>query len=114
MCRRELEAAKLCVTLPCLFEKSTLTCFLYIDPVFFASQCGATYRPVSFSATALSAEDAADLRLLSLHAAVDFAKTNNLLGLFLDAGLLVRSVPSLVLFACPGPNGVNDRPRYLH
>ncbi|EJF61296.1 hypothetical protein BD309DRAFT_851182 [Dichomitus squalens] len=57
-------------------------------PVFLASQCGDASRATP-SATALSTDDAHDHRLWSLDAAVEFAKMNNLLGVLLDAGLLV-------------------------
>lgn len=68
-----------------------IVCIVFIpaDPVFFASQCGAKSR-LPLSPTALTAGDASDQRLSSLHAAVEFAKTNNLLGVFLDADVLVR------------------------
>jgi len=68
-------------------------------PVFFASHCGeASACPPS--PTALGIGDASDRRLSSLGAAVEFAKSNNLLGVLLDAGLLVQ-VPSLI----PGVRG---------
>ncbi|RPD67076.1 hypothetical protein L227DRAFT_582465 [Lentinus tigrinus ALCF2SS1-6] len=63
-------------------------------PVFLASQCGETSRGLP-SATALDTDDVHDHRLWSLDAAVEFSKMNNLLGVFLDAGLLAR-VPSLI------------------
>ncbi|KAI0693587.1 hypothetical protein BC835DRAFT_1068445 [Cytidiella melzeri] len=63
-------------------------------PVFFASQCGRRC-PVRPSATALSIEDTNDYRLSSLNCAVEVCKTNNMLGLLLDAELLSQ-VPSLV------------------
>ncbi|KAJ7591395.1 cyclin-dependent protein kinase inhibitor [Mycena floridula] len=53
-------------------------------PVFFASHCGIG-----------RANDEADRRLASLGAAVEFARTNNLLGIFVDAELLLQ-VPSLI------------------
>lgn len=63
-------------------------------PVFFASQCGrASAHPPS--ATALGLEDARDYRVSSLNAAVEVCKTNNLLGLLLDADFL-NEVPSLI------------------
>jgi len=63
-------------------------------PVFFASRCGkaSTHTP---SATSLGVEEAKDPRLSSIGAAVEFAKSNNLLGVFVDADLLVQ-VPSLI------------------
>ncbi|KAI0092627.1 hypothetical protein BDY19DRAFT_495425 [Irpex rosettiformis] len=61
-------------------------------PVFFASQCGRTC-PRRPSATALSIDDSKDYRLSSLNCAVELCKANNMLGLLLDAELLV---PSLV------------------
>ena len=58
------------------------------DPVFFASLCGqAGVKPPS--ETALTVQDAHDYRLSSLGAAVEWCKMNNLLGLLLDAELLV-------------------------
>lgn len=64
-------------------------------PVFFASRCGGgPTTPDTTSKTALgSAGD--DQRTRSIGAAVEFAKSNNLLGIFIDAELLIR-VPSVV------------------
>ncbi|KAH8118535.1 cyclin-dependent protein kinase inhibitor [Phellopilus nigrolimitatus] len=63
-------------------------------PVFLASECGmrSSCPP---SPTALRPEDVDDRRLSSISAAVDWAKTNNLLGVFLDADLLTK-VPALI------------------
>lgn len=58
------------------------------DPVFFASRCGQTALDLP-SATTFSVEDAHDYRLSSLGAAVEWSKLNNLLGVLLDAELLV-------------------------
>lgn len=68
------------------------------DPVFLASLCGesAHQRP---SATALGTDDVYDYRFASLGAAVEFAKQNNLLGVLLDASLLVCLLFWMVLFA---------------
>jgi len=63
-------------------------------PVFFASQCGQKGH-ITPSRTALSSEDATDRRLTCLGAAVTFSKKNNLLGVFIDAAVLVQ-VPSLI------------------
>ena len=60
--------------------------------MFLASQCGETSRAPP-SATALDTDDVHDHRLWSLDAAVEFSKMNNLLGVLLDAGLLVRPFP---------------------
>ena len=77
-----------------------LTAFGIADPVFLASQCGESSRAPP-SATALSTDDAYDYRLWSLDAAVEFAKMNNLLGVLLDAGLLVGGfVVCFGLLAC--------------
>ncbi|KAF5387896.1 hypothetical protein D9615_000107 [Tricholomella constricta] len=64
------------------------------NPVFFVSRCGksSSYMP---SPTALGAEEENDPRLSSIGAAVEFARINNLLGVFVDADLLVQ-VPSLI------------------
>ncbi|KAI0047270.1 cyclin-dependent protein kinase inhibitor [Auriscalpium vulgare] len=63
-------------------------------PVFFASLCGrVSLKPPSVIAR--GAEEAYDERLSSLGSAVEFSKNNNLLGVFVDNGLLVE-VPSLV------------------
>lgn len=60
------------------------------DPVFLASQCGqSTSNPPS--ATIISVSDAHDYRLSSLGAAVEWCKMNNMLGLLLNAELLVSS-----------------------
>lgn len=68
-------------------------CLVYspppVDPVFFASQCGRTCMHPP-SATALTTKDARDYRVSSLNSAVEVCKTNNLLGLLLDAEFLVR------------------------
>ena len=59
------------------------------DPVFFASHCGvseqerAKWRPPR-------PEPESDRRCTSVAAAVEFAHANNLLGVFLNAKLLVR------------------------
>ena len=83
-----------------------LTAFGIADPVFLASQCGESSRAPP-SATALSTDDAYDYRLWSLDAAVEFAKMNNLLGVLLDAGLLVSGgfVVCLGLPACVPSDG---------
>ena len=59
-----------------------------LDPVFFASQCGQK-SSVTPSRTALSVVDVTDRRLTCLGAAVKFSKKNNLLGVFVDAAVLV-------------------------
>ena len=61
-----------------------------LDPVFLATQCGEHSRGLP-SATALGVDDVHDYRFTSLDSAVEFAKSNNLLGVLLDAGLLVSS-----------------------
>ena len=66
--------------------------------MFLASQCGEASRAPP-SPTALDIGDAHDHRLWSLGAAVEFSKMNNLLGVFLDAGLLVSLFPSLAASA---------------
>ena len=57
--------------------------------MFLASQCGERSRAPP-SATALDIDDVHDYRFASLDAAAEFCKSNNLLGVLLDAGLLVR------------------------
>ncbi|OBZ76417.1 Ankyrin repeat protein nuc-2 [Grifola frondosa] len=47
--------------------------------------------------TALNVDDVHDYRFASLDSAVEFCKTNNLLGVLLDAGLLVRLLASDLL-----------------
>ena len=76
------------------------------DPVFFASHCGrhGRYPP---SATALSVGDAHDYRLGSLNSAVELCKLNNLLGVLLDAELLVRIYAPVTLWAA-----IDDRVSY--
>ncbi|KAJ7507446.1 hypothetical protein B0H11DRAFT_1967103, partial [Mycena galericulata] len=62
-------------------------------PVFFASQCGkkqAYAHRLSFTG-----EGDEDGRTTSVGAAVEFARANNLLGIFVDADLLMQ-VPSLI------------------
>ncbi|KAG5716083.1 Ankyrin repeat protein nuc-2 [Termitomyces sp. T112] len=63
-------------------------------PVFFVTRCGKDSLSVP-SLTALGAEEENDPRLSSIGAAVEFARINNLLGVFVDASLLVQ-VPSLI------------------
>lgn len=60
----------------------------FLDPVFFASQCGQK-GSITPSRTALSVEHVTDRRLTCLGAAVKFSKKNNLLGVFVDAAVLV-------------------------
>jgi CDK inhibitor PHO81 len=69
-----------------------------LDPVFFASQCGQR-GSVAPSNTALNVDDVSDRRLSCLGAAVKFAKKNNLLGIFIDAAVLVRFVMRPQFFA---------------
>ena len=66
------------------------------DPVFLASKCG-IQNACAPTPTSLGPEDMDDRRLSSISAAVDWAKTNNLLGVFLDADLLVSDA------LCPSP-----------
>ncbi|RDB20514.1 Ankyrin repeat protein nuc-2 [Hypsizygus marmoreus] len=63
-------------------------------PVFFVSRCGKNNAYTS-SPTALGAEEDSDPRLSSIGSAVQFARINNLLGVFVDADLLIQ-VPSLI------------------
>lgn len=63
-------------------------------PVFFSSRCGKNNVHLPTCSYQLVDEDHDD-RLQSVGAAVEFAKDNNLLGVFVDAELL-RQVPSLV------------------
>ncbi|OCB90859.1 cyclin-dependent protein kinase inhibitor [Sanghuangporus baumii] len=63
-------------------------------PVFLASECGVQHAFGS-SHFGLNSDAVDDRRLSSISAAVDWAKANNLLGIFLDADLLTK-VPSLV------------------
>ncbi|KAG6903307.1 hypothetical protein C0995_013060 [Termitomyces sp. Mi166 len=63
-------------------------------PVFFVSRCGKNSLSTP-SPTALGAEEEYDPRLSSIGAAVEFARINNLLGVLVDADLLVQ-VPSLI------------------
>lgn len=67
-----------------------MTDALPLDSVFLASECGVRGASLP-SSTALGPEDVDDRRLSSISAAVDWARTNNLLGIFLDADLLVCS-----------------------
>lgn len=61
------------------------------DPVFFASHCGK--KTISDGSVAAGGvEDEYDRRLASLGVAVEFARTNNLLGVFVDAELLVNAM----------------------
>ncbi|KAF9263664.1 hypothetical protein L218DRAFT_959194 [Marasmius fiardii PR-910] len=63
-------------------------------PVFLTSHCGKMSN--SFSKhIAFDGGDPSDLRLASLGAAVEFSRMNNLLGVFVDANLLLQ-VPSMI------------------
>jgi CDK inhibitor PHO81 len=62
-------------------------------PVFLGSICGRGSDRLPTSTAAGAGKD--DRRVSSVGAAVEFAKANNLLGIFVDAELLVQ-VPSLV------------------
>lgn len=61
------------------FVRARLTHVL--DPVFFRSHCG---RPSIGQETGIT-----DQRVSNVGSAVEFAKGNNLLGIFIDAELLV-------------------------
>lgn len=62
-------------------------------PVFFASQCGE--RQSRLNHLSFNGEDTEDWRTMSVGAAVEFARANNLLGIFVGADLLMQ-VPSLI------------------
>jgi len=63
-----------------------------LDPVLFASSCGAVGANPPSTTAVIRNEPTLDLRLTSISAAVEFSKNNNLLGLFLDTYLLVGSL----------------------
>ncbi|KAG2013350.1 ankyrin repeat domain-containing protein 50 [Coprinopsis cinerea AmutBmut pab1-1] len=63
-------------------------------PVFFASQCG-KHGISGYSSQLATGSAGDDQRTLSIGSAVEFAKSNNLLGVFIDSDLLIR-VPSAV------------------
>lgn len=60
----------------------------FTDPVFFSSYCGMLPRE-SHDAEASIETAMGDLRQKSISGAVDFAKENNLLGVLVDARILV-------------------------
>jgi len=62
-------------------------------PVFFVSRCGK--NNTNFPVPALSSDEAKNSKLSVIGAAVEFAKSSNLLGVFVDAELLTQ-VPSLI------------------
>lgn len=64
-----------------------------IDPVFLSSRCGKNNLHLPACSYQMVDENQDD-RLRSVSAAVEFAKDNNLLGVFVDAELLVRSTSS--------------------
>jgi CDK inhibitor PHO81 len=69
--------------------ESLTRCFLFSeDPVFFSSYCGIVPRE-SHDAEASIETAVGDLRQGSISGAVDFAKENNLLGILVDARLIV-------------------------
>ena len=59
------------------------------DPVFFASLCGRE-SSVTPSPTVLAHAEAGDERLSSVGSAVRFSKANNLLGIIVEADILVN------------------------
>lgn len=63
----------------------------HLDPVFFVSCCGKNSAYTS-SLMALGAEEENDPKRSSVGAAVEFARINNLLGVFVDADLLVSQI----------------------
>jgi len=63
------------------------------DPVFFASLCGRE-NAVNPSPTVLAHTEVGDERLLSLESAVRFSKANNLLGVIVEADILVSAHPT--------------------
>ena len=63
------------------------------DPVFFASLCGRE-PSVNPSPTVLAHTEARDERLSSLESAVRFSKANNLLGVIVEADMLVNNRPT--------------------
>lgn len=64
-----------------------------IDPVFLSSRCSKNNLHLPTCSYQMVDENHDD-RLRSVSAAVEFTKDNNLLGVFVDAELLVRSTPS--------------------
>lgn len=63
----------------------------FIDAVFFASKCGVA-RSSNVTAELMLDDEETDNRCRSVGAAVQFAKSNNLLGVMLNAKLLVSNV----------------------
>lgn len=62
---------------------------IILDPVFFVSRCGK--NDTNFSVPTPSSDDEEnDSKLSIIGAAVEFAKSSNLLGIFVDAELLVN------------------------
>ena len=61
---------------------------VFTDPVFFVAPCGnaGAYKPRTATS---DVEEEDDPRVSSIGAAVEFAATNNLLGVFADAAYLV-------------------------
>lgn len=68
-----------------MFPVAVISFLTAPDPVFYASSCGKTAELVGGGG-----RDEDD-RAASLGVAVEFASSNNLLGVFVDAALLVRS-----------------------
>ena len=60
------------------------------DPVFFGCVCGKDALHLPSPSTAWGS-GSSPRRISSVGAAIEFAKANNLLGIFIDADLLVRS-----------------------
>ncbi|KII95927.1 hypothetical protein PLICRDRAFT_99241 [Plicaturopsis crispa FD-325 SS-3] len=85
-------------------------------PVFFSSHCGLENHGL-LGPTAMDLKDDPDRRLFSLSAAVEFAKSNNLLGIFVNTDILVSASILFILRssshdACPpGPGPFTDPKR---
>ncbi|KAF4574677.1 ubiquitin-protein ligase peroxin 12 [Pleurotus pulmonarius] len=81
--------------------------------VFFSSTCGRKLDH-SPSLTVLNPDDDNDRRLASLSAAVDFARTNNLLGIWVDANLLVRTSLEGIKFQTDPGGAQTQVPSLIH
>jgi len=82
----KLEATKLYVI---VFFCGLLVIHALSDPVFFGCMCGKD--GLHLPSPTASGSGSNLQRVSSVGAAVEFAKANNLLGIFVDADLLVRS-----------------------
>ena len=78
------------------FSVSDFSSLIISDPVFFVSRCGNNVTNFSVP-TPPSCEEENDSKFSIIGAAVEFARSSNLLGVFVDAELLVNFASPFLL-----------------